>query len=236
MRSNEWRILDPVTGVWVFEYGFPGGDAFTFAVQFEPGKWLAISPGCGMPESAFTALAAEGEVVALIAPNGAHYLGIPEWLQRWPKARCFAPEGTIARLSKKSKIETPFEPVEALLPILPEHIVLSLPDGLKYGEVLLKVRTGEGWIWHITDIFLNVQQMPRNLVVRFFLWAFKSAPGFRANRMFQVFFARDVKALKAWFLATIETHPPVMIVPGHGAILEGEDVLEVFQAEIIAGM
>ena len=82
------------------------------------GRLMVVSPSKTLDEAVATELADFGEVGALVANNGFHYLGQKAWRERFPDARCFAPPKAIERIAKKSKHPLTFEPLADLAPRL----------------------------------------------------------------------------------------------------------------------
>jgi hypothetical protein len=75
--SNLQQWLPLTTGgelLWL-KYSFGSGTANTLAARLNDGGWAVLSPPSGAPDSVYDALPSQGEVTALIAPNGFHNLG-----------------------------------------------------------------------------------------------------------------------------------------------------------------
>ncbi len=233
VTANEWEILDSGAGVRKYEYDFGGATANTFAVRLRPERWLVISPASRIPESALDEL--EGEVVALLAPNAYHHLGIETWLRHWPRARCFAAEAAIKRLGRKCSAKVEFEPLEALETLLPAHVHALVPPHLKSGEAVVRVRTGRGWLWCLTDILMNLRAPPSNWLLRALFWIFGARPGLRVNPFFRFLFIADRPRFRAWFLEQIERFPPVVVAVGHGDAVATDDVEEALVRIVNAG-
>jgi hypothetical protein len=236
LGMRHWKSIDDRSGIFAIRYSFGGGgSATTLVAKIGDGKFLAISPGCGLSAEALDELALEGEVVALVAPNFFHYLGLPEWLKRWPKARVFAPQKSIPRLEKKCPAVVAFEPLEKLRPLLPDHVTVLEPPHLRQGEAMALLRGTAGWIWYFTDLVINLAKLPPNPLKKLVLWSFLGGTGLRVSRIAKLF-VKDRPALKSWLLTELRSRQPVCLVPAHGEILKGASLLEDLSQAVRAGL
>jgi hypothetical protein len=106
-----WENLTSDGNVRSLKYSFGPGLATTMAVRLDDGTWLVVSPPREPSAEALDGLG--GDVSALLAPNGYHYLGQAAWRARFPKAKSYAAKDSLERLAKKSA-DIPFEPLDAL--------------------------------------------------------------------------------------------------------------------------
>jgi hypothetical protein len=66
------------------------------------------------------------------------------------------------------------------------------------GEILARIKTEKDLIWFITDLLLNMPELPKAFPIRqIFKWT-GSGPGFKLNGVGPVFMVKDRKALYRW--------------------------------------
>ena len=97
-----WTQLAAEPLVLLREYSFGPAQANSLAIRLPDGELLLVSAPTDLSAAELNELASVGEVTALVANNGAHYLGIPSLHKRFPKAGCYATEAARARIAKKS--------------------------------------------------------------------------------------------------------------------------------------
>ena len=215
--QQSWKVFDPEVPVLTYEYSFGLGTANALAVGAESGLIVA-SPPYRAPAATFEELARYGTVRALIASNAFHFMGIPEWKERFPLAEIYAPEQSIDRVQRKIKL--PVKPLAQVRAIAGVHVdYIDMPH-YKTGEALIRIRTSRGLVWYVTDIILNIQELPKNPLLKFLFTFSGSAPGLRYNNVGPRFMVRDLPALKKWLDDEYSKEPPRWLIPAHGAIAD----------------
>ena len=217
--SEYWRTLDVDRGIWCRSYDFDGkgATANTLAFRGKEGELVAVSPSSDVTDAAFDELDRHGKVVALVAPNGYHHLGLPAWQKRYPDARAFAPEAAAKRIAKKQPDIRALESLEELQKLLPDDAWIGEPPGMKIGDTVAWVATPGGAFWYFNDLVMNLDKLPGPLPVRLlFKWT-KSGPGFSVARLIVKFFVKDKPAFKEWLVSELAKHPPTAVLTGHGA-------------------
>lgn len=220
-----WNIIDAQRGVLSYAYSFTAGaSANCFTARLRTGGLVVVSPPAGIPQDAIDDLGAFGPVEALAPNNGFHHLGIAQWRERFPEARCFAAPKAAARIEKKSKVAGEFEPLEALHPMLGDDAAVCEACSTKCGELWVRVKLADGYAWYTSDVLANMASLPSGFVPRLlFKWT-KSAPGYRVLNLAAKFILDDKKAVLRQMLQDANEHPPTVVVPAHGEILCGSDV------------
>ena len=229
--AHGWTIIDPEAPVLIRAYSF--GPATANCVVFGLGdrRLLVVSPARGLPDAAYDDLAPYGDVVALVAPNAYHNMGLGPWSERFPKAARFAGAGALARLEKKAAVKG-FQPLEALAPMLPAGVTIVCPPGAKFGELMVRVRCGRGDVWFLNDLVGNAD-LPEKGLFRFLFKVTRSGPGFKVNRLFWMIGVKGSNAaLRDWLLSLVDTHPPAVLLLGHGDFLQGGDLPERLRAAL----
>jgi glyoxylase-like metal-dependent hydrolase (beta-lactamase superfamily II) len=210
-------VTDPWTAT--LEYSFSGGGSATALAVDVGGGLLVASPPCRVADDAFEALAARAPVRALVATNAYHTLGLAPWKARFPDAAVFAPPQSLQRVTKVSGIGG-IRPLGEAAALTGERVALIELPYFRTGEALIKVRAAEGLLWYVTDIVLNLPQLPSHPVFAMLFKLSDSAPGLRINRIAPLFMVRDRPALWQWLAAEVRRDRPRWLVPAHGDTLD----------------
>jgi hypothetical protein len=213
--------------LWTFGYSFGSGTANALVVGIDGGL-AVVSPPCNVPDSAYDAVQAKGEVKALVASNSFHHLGLPAWHRRFPQAALFAPAQSVARIEKQSGLSG-VRPLAELGELSgPRVDFIDLPHYRgKMGELLLRARTDAGCVWYATDILMNIPYLPALSVVGMLFRMTGTGPGFHFGNLPAMLMVRDRPALKRFLLDTAQQDPPALLVPSHGDPLKlGTDLAE----------
>ncbi len=227
--KNGWKILDRNAGVLCREYKFGGGVATTFVFRGKGDGLLVVSPASRMEAAELDALKDFGQVKALVANNGFHWLGQEAWRKHFPEAKGFAPSNAIARLTKKSTFS--YEPLESAAPLLGEGQSLVEPTGLAANAFAL-VRTNDAAYWYVSDLLANHPVLPTNFVFRMLMSMTDSAPGYKVFRPAVWLQVKDKKGLTSWFDKTLADTTPTMMIPGHGQPVQMTDLVGATRALI----
>lgn len=232
---NGWVVVDRAATVLTNSYVFDGktATANTFVARLADGKLMVVSPTYKATDDMLDELDTFGEVGALVANNGFHHLGQPQWHKRYPKARCFTPANAMARISKKNPDAPTFEPLSALKPLLGDDVGIGEGEATKCGESWAWARIDGGYAWFCSDLLANMEELPSNFIVkRLFKWT-GSAPGYKPFNLVMKFTLKDKRAVLKEFAADLERHPPTVMVPSHGAVLT-RDGLAAETTEVVA--
>lgn len=230
-----WRVFDREAAVLSYDYSFAKGAwATTFVARMANGQLLVVSPAKGLTDAAAAELAAFGEVGALVAPNGFHHLGLPEWRARYPKARCFAAPETAQRVRKKNPQAGDFESLASLQALAGPKLGVGEVQNTKCGETWLWAETPSGYVWFVSDILANMPRLPGNPLIKFLFWSTNSAPGYKVFHLALRFIVKDKKAALRALAQEMQRRPPAVVVPSHGPALTGANVAQDTQALIAA--
>lgn len=216
ISSTGLTPLDDAGRVFAHTYSFSKtGRANMLVVALGEGRLLVLSPAARASDALFAEIERHGRVVALVAPNGFHHMGISAFVRRWPEALVYAPEAAAVRIQKKSDYAGAFHPLSALAPHLPPHVALWVPPGLKAPDIFLTVTLADGCLWHSTDLLINMPKLPGGFPGLLFKLT-KSAPGYRFFKLASLIYVKDRKSLKAHWLDALTRQPATLVVPGHG--------------------
>jgi hypothetical protein len=230
-ESAGWSVVDEKLPVLRCAYDFGPGEAFSVAVAGADGL-IVVSPPANPSERTFAELEARGKVTALVASNAFHTMGIAPFKARFPDAKVFAPAQSIARVEKKSKTAG-IKPLSASRDVAGANVdLLDIPH-YKTGEVLVRARSGSNVLWYVTDVLMNVPEVPPGIAGMIFKWT-GSMPGLRRNNVAPVFMMKDKRSVWRWLHEEAEKEPPSVLVPAHGEILRmgvpGKELIDVLRA------
>jgi hypothetical protein len=160
-----------------------------------------------------------GPVRMLVAPNAFHTLGLAQWKARISQARVFAPAQSVARVQRQSGLPD-IGPVSAASTLCGPRLELIEMPYYRTGEILVRIDTARGHAWYVTDVILNMTELPAQPVARFLFKASNSAPGLRYNNIAPLFMVKDKAAVRRWLAAEAAKHPPDWLIPAHGAVVD----------------
>ncbi|PRP95229.1 hypothetical protein [Enhygromyxa salina] len=216
-----WKIIDADRGVLVLTYEFgAGATSNCFVAKLASGGLLVISPPPRVSAEQLEDLASFGEVEAIATNNGHHHMGLGRWRELFPQARFFAAPGAAERIAKKSKNAGELEPLSALQPLLGDDLALIESPASKCGETWARVKVDGGYVWYASDILANIGDLPAKFLIRMAFTLTKSAPGYRVFHLAHMVIAKDKRAVLRAMLDDIRKHPPTVMVPAHGEILD----------------
>jgi hypothetical protein len=219
-----WTTLAENPLVLVKEYAFGPGRANAVAVGLPNRKLLITSPPAGVPDADLKALEQCGEVIALLANNGTHHMGLGPARRAFPSAVSYAAPRAAARIRDKGKDFGQLAPIETLQPLLGDQVGVFAVDGDKVGDVLVRVRTERGTVLYASDFIANIQSLPDSFIFRMIFKLTDSGPGLKVFRIFFKFFVADRKAARDFLVKEIEANPPAVLVPAHGDVVIQSDL------------
>lgn len=214
--AESWRVFDAQAPLLTYSYSFGPAMANALAAGGADGL-VVVSPPRRVSPAAFEELAAYGPVRALVASNAFHYLGLKEWKARFPDAALFAPAQSIARVERKSGLRGIRPLAEAASLAGPALDLIDMPH-YKTGEVLVRARTARGVVWYVTDILMNMPELPAHPIAKAIFGLSRSAPGLRMNNVAPLFMVKDKTALKRWLASEFRKAPPQWLIAAHGDI------------------
>jgi hypothetical protein len=219
-----WQTLAEAPLVMVREYAFGPGLSNALAVALPDRKLMIVGPPTGVPAESLKQLEAHGDVVALLAFNGVHHLGLAGCRAAFPHAVSYATQRAAARIRKKGKAPGELESIDTLRPLLGDNVSLVPVAGDKIGDVLVRIRTEKGTLLYAGDFLANIRKLPRNPLFRLMFRLTDSAPGFKVFRLFFSFFVKDRAAARDCLIEEIQANPPAIVVPAHGDIVTQSDL------------
>jgi hypothetical protein len=217
-RLHGWKVFDTDTPILTYSYSFGSGIANALVVGIKGGL-AVVSPPYRVTQSVYEDLRAYGPVRALIASNAFHHMGIPEWKRRFPEAAVFAPAQSVARVERQTKLDGIRPLADAGAITGPRLELIDMPH-YRTGEVLVRIKTERGVVWYVTDIILNMPELPSHPIVGTLFRLTGSAPGLKFNNVGPVFMVKNRKALRRWLAAEYEKDPPRWLIATHGDVVD----------------
>lgn len=205
------------------EYSFGRGRSNTLVVELPGRKLLIVSPPVGVPEAELRALSQQGEVVALLAINGAHHLGLGPCRAVFPNAVTYAAPAARERIQKRGKDHGELKPLDALTPLLGAEIRVQEIEGVKFGDVVLHASTERGNLFYASDFFANIPRLP-GVVMKLLFTLSGSGPGLKVFKLYFLGFVRKRAAARDHLIRELQAHPPNIMVPAHGEVAQQVDL------------
>lgn len=219
-----WTTIAENPQVSIREYAFGPGKSNAMAVQLPNGKLMIVSAPTGVPKEELRELEAIGEVVALLANNGTHHLGLGPGRAAFPNATTYAAPDAAARIRSKGKDYGELKSIDALRPMLGDKVAVTPIDGCKAGDVIVRIKTEKGTLVYASDFVANINQLPSNFFFRLVFRLTDSGPGFKVFGIFFRFFVKDRGATRDHLIREIEADAPTILVPAHGDVITRTDL------------
>jgi hypothetical protein len=213
-----WNIFDADIPILTYTYSFGPGMANALAVGGRSGL-IIVSPPYRATRAVVEDLSPYGRVLALIASNAFHHMGVPEWKRQFPEAAIFAPAQAVARVERQTRLGGIRPLADASAITGPRLDLIDMPH-YRTGEVLVRMRTDRGVVWYVTDVILNMPTLPTNPIIKILFKLSGNAPGLKFNNIAPVFMAKDKKAVKCWLAAEYQKEPPLWLIATHGDIAD----------------
>lgn len=207
-QLSAFEKLEEVEGVYIAERN----NLRCSALTLKDGRLCLFSPVAGLGSKALESLSEIGEVAFLLAPNHYHNKGLAEYAEAFPGAVLCAPDKAAPRLRAVTGLA--IESLKKLEALLPTAVGFIEPDGLKTGEVWLRMNTGKQTSWLVVDAFCG-PQMRAGLQE-------SNAP--EILKPFPTYGTGDKTAYAAWVQAQVREDKPKIVVPCHGAVLRANDL------------
>jgi len=214
---GSWKRVVSEAPIFTYHYNFGMGEANALAMATSNGV-VVVSPPCGIEKEAFAEVEGMGEVVAIVAPNRMHTLGIASWSARFPKANVYAPAQAADTVAKKAGVSV--HPVSEATGLLGSEIELLDMPHYKAGELLVRMKTpAVGVAWYVTDVLFNMPKLPP-MPIGLIFKILGSAPGFKKNPVNAWLMMSDKRAVYRWLKEEGAKFPPSLVIPSHGVPLK----------------
>ncbi len=209
--------------VWSATYSFGPGIARSLIVR-SGDELIVVSPSCKTPDALLDEVARLGPVGALVAPNGVHHLGLPEWSKRFPHADLYADPKTAKRIGKKHRDLKMFSPLKELSERAANGIAIhDISEHMKFPDLFLSVDTPAGTTFFFNDLFSNLPALPAFLPIKLAYKFTGSGPGLKLNRFFLMVSGSDKQEIKRQMRDALDAKPPSEVIFGHGNPVVGNE-------------
>jgi len=212
-----WKAFDETKQIWIARYYVPSFQVNSVILKSKNGDPLLISPGKSLADCALPEIFENKLPTLALAPNYFHFMGYTRWKEIYPHLILSAAPETHRRLRKK-RIST--ESLELFRQALPENMSLLKPEGLRAGEIWIRVQQENGVIWIVGDAFLNYARFSNRPLARFMQKIMRAAPGLKISSVIKYLLIKNRKRYKNWLLNQLKTDQPTTLIPLHGEVLQ----------------
>jgi hypothetical protein len=173
-------------------------------VRLQDGR-LIVHNAIALGDAEMAELEAFGTMAALVVPNGFHRQDALIWKQRYPAMKVYCPASSRPRVEKLLPVDGTFDDLPGDDSCSSRHV-----DGMKQGEGVMEVKSGDGTTLVYCDTILNMAPMGG-------VFGFLLAPTgtLSVPRATQWFFTKDKKALRGDLERAAAANPRRLLV-GHG--------------------
>lgn len=198
------------------------------AVRLASGALVVHSAVC-LDEPRQRELDAWGSVEFIVVPNGWHRLDAPAYAARYPSARVVCPDLARKLVSKRVR-------VDGNLSLVPRDAGLACEAlaGSSIGEHVLAVTSNGRVTLVFNDTVFNLPKLPGFKGFVYGLIGSTGAP--KVTPLMRLVSVRDKAALRAQLEKLAATPGLYRVVPGHGAIVEGERESSAMLESVAAGL
>ncbi len=200
--------LDGVDGVYIAERN----NLRCSALVLRDGRLCLFSPVAGLGNKALESLSEIGEVAFLLAPNHYHNKALGAYCDVFATSELCASDKAAPRLAEVTGLT--LENLEKLTALLPAGVNFVEPEGLKTGEVWLRISAKKQTSWLVVDAFCGPQIRAGQTE--------SDTP--EILKPFPTYGTGDKTAYAAWVQAQIREDKPKIVVPCHGAVLRAKDL------------
>lgn len=232
MKSYQWQPIDDQRQLWYCPYYVPGYKACTLAFLSKNKDLLLVSPGAKLVDSLPKELANGKNPTMALVPNAFHHMGVPAWRKKYRDLVVVASDDAIPRLKRKGY--TSIQRLSLFKEALPENITLLEPEGMRFGEVWLRVASKEGVAWIVCDAFFNHPKFSNKFITRLIQKLMKAAPGLQISNIVKYFLIKNRGLYKKWLRTQLAKDKPSILIPAHGEILRSPDLPEIIEKLIAA--
>ncbi len=231
-RETRWEPVIVDAPVWFHEYAWPHGRATSMLFEVAEGQLACVSPPSTWSRDILAQTRRKGEVAAIVANSAAHDSGLARARAFFPRASFHASASAATRLARRMGPGIAWRPMRDLLDRAGARLEALDAPGARLGDVILRLRTRQGWVWHASDLVGN-GSLPEIPVVRqLFRWS-GSGPGFKVNRLLLRLYVRDRRRLLAWLIDELERRPPAALVCAHGPPVVRPDLAPVLRRMLL---
>ena len=203
--------ISPVKGLEKL-YVFDAGSLRCVALQLTGGGLCLYNPVQGLSTVSAEDLQDLGSIKYLLAPNHYHNRALREYSDYFTAAKVCGSRAATPRLKKLTRLE--LIGLTGLKRKLPAAVSLIEPQGLKTGEVWLRVKQSNQICWIVGDAFCGPAKGNRN--------SFSAMP--ELLKPFPTYGIGNRTEYVAWVTSQIEADLPTTVVPCHGGLIRSKQL------------
>ncbi len=209
-------IYQPIDGVAeILVARNPKNSSTAFSLR--DGSICIYSPLPKLKKTELESLVANLDVSFFIAPNHYHHKGLHDHVELFKDATVVCSANAKPRLEKQTALK--FQPLDQLASAIPSSIEIIEPQGLKTGEVWLRISLNDEVILVVTDAFC-APDAPQG--------EFANRPDIL--KPFPKFGIGDANLFKTSALEIIDERPPTILIPCHGAPVKNKSLADDLKA------
>lgn len=182
------------------------------AFRVRDGSLCLYSPVAGLEPLLQAQRGDLGEVSALLAPNHYHNRGLAGHVAAFPDATLYCSAVASPRLTKLTGLR--FHPLEGLRETLTDAHTLLEPEGLKTGEVWVKVASGNERALIVADAFNSSIGPPSE-------WS----EHVTMLGTFPRYGIGDLSTYRTWATKVLTATAPTMLLPCHGSPVRSKELV-----------
>ncbi len=189
------------------------------AIRLKSGGLCLYSPVAGLSAGILESLKALGDVQMLLAPNHYHNKGLKEYHAAFPEAKLCCSVKAKPRLEKITGLT--FDTLGDLARDLPDSLQILEPDGLKTGEIWIRVTERDQLAWILTDAFAGPKGKQDDM---------SDKPELLGT--FPKFGVADKEIYSRWVNETLSREAPTLIIPCHGTMISDLNLEKALRAKL----
>ncbi len=183
---------------------------------------MVIAPTPDLTARHVAELRKMGRVSYILVPSASWHHGLKEFGAKCPGAKYVAskPAQEALKTATGLRFETPWESLRAQVP---ELVQLLEPEGLKNGELWLRIQTRRGMAWVVPDTIVNFKNIPSGLAALPY-WLRGLSPGLRIPFFHKMLAVGDKGLLRSWISERVREDRPAVLVPLRGLPMASPDL------------
>ena len=220
---TSWQPIAPEVGLWQVQSLLPNGlPVRTVSLKLADKTLLVIGPSPTLTPRNHAELRKMGKVSYILAPTKNRHQGLQAFGSKWAGARFVAQPAAIEHLTAKTGLA--FESTnQGLRKVLPDFAQLLGTQGLRTGEIWLRVQTRRGPTWVVGDSIVNLTSLPGG-IRGVWLRVTGHSPGLSFASNLKLKQLDDIGVFRSFVLQRLREDRPRVLVPSVGDVLHTSDL------------
>lgn len=198
--TSGYLPVEGLDGVYVGQRG----KLSSMALRLRDGSLCIYSPIAGLDKALVAQTDELGTISALLAPNHYHNKGLAAHVETFPDAALYCSQGAAPRLSKITGLA--FDALDGLKEALSDRHTLHEPEGLKTGEVWVRVQSTDDCALIVTDAFsselCSIGEFETDVTML---------------GTFPRYGVQDLSTYRSWCTRFLSQISPIVLLPCHGS-------------------